>query len=116
MADVTIEISYSGLGAMLNSDFMVAEMARRAAKVRAYGETIAPIYSGRGRDATRGRYKASFSDGAFPGGGVHHDRAEGWVENDAPEALYVEYGNKGAEPHHTMYRALSEGAGDEGDK
>lgn len=112
MADFTIELSYAGIGEMLNADFMVAEMAARAGKVRAFAEGIAPVYAGQGYDPTRGRYKASFSDGAFPHGGIHHDRAEGWVENDAPEALYVEYGNRGNEPHHTMLRALSEGAGD----
>jgi hypothetical protein len=115
MADFEIELSYAGIGEMLNSDFMVAEMGRRAALVRAHAEGTAPVYDGKRYDPHRGQYKESFSDGAFPFGGIHHDRAEGWVENSAPHALYVEYGNRGAEPHHTMLRALAEGAGDIGE-
>lgn len=112
MADAQIYLSYTALGEMLNADFMVAEMERRAKMIEEWAFDRAPVYSGRGKDDHRGRYKASFSSGAFPHGGVHGDRAEGWVENTAPEALYVEYGNRGREPYHLMLRALYEGGHD----
>jgi hypothetical protein len=41
-------------------------------------------------------------------GGATSDRVEAVVYNDAPEAVQVEYGHRGAEPYHTLLRAAAE--------
>jgi hypothetical protein len=88
---------------MLCSERMQAEMHRRAEKVAAAAELDAPV--GSTSDPHAGRYKASFSvDSGVREGKTR--RAYGRVTNDAPEAVYVEYGNKNIDPHHTLGRAL----------
>ena len=109
--DVEVELSYQGLGLMLNAPFMVAEMERRMSHARDLAEAIAPV-GDPAEDPHSGRYLASFHVEAHPYGGVHNDRAEGELINDAPEALFVEYGSRGAEPFHIMLKALVEGARD----
>lgn len=81
---------------------MKAEMVRRAEKVKAAAEADAPVYTG--------RYKDSFKIES----GIRDEptrRAYARVENDSPEAVYVEFGTKNNEAHHTLQRAL-EAAGD----
>lgn len=107
--DIEFTFSYEKLGELLNSPEMVAEMDRRIKAAEAWAVAHAPVAK---TGKHRGRYKASFRSSAFPHGGASHDRAEGELVNDAPEALYVEYGNRGAEPYHLMLRALVEGARD----
>jgi Bacteriophage HK97-gp10, putative tail-component len=92
---------YKGGGEMLRTPEMQAEMRRRAEKVAAAAEAAAPVYPGpRG-----GQYKKSFSVSS----GVRERgsrRAFGRVTNDAPEAFYVEYGNRNTPRHRTLGRAL----------
>lgn len=110
MALITsIDLSYEGIGQLLRSPEMLAEMERRARKVKDRCIETAPV--GGRKDPHRGRYKDSFSVYTEPLGGIHKDRAEAGVINDSPEALYVEYGNRGAEPYRTMFHALEDAGG-----
>lgn len=109
--DVEVSLSYQGLGLMLNAPFMVAEMERRMENAKALAESIAPV-GDPATDKHSGRYLASFHVESGDYGGVHDDRAWAELVNDAPEALYVEYGHAGREPYNTMLKALVEGARD----
>src|ERR1700744_2458430 len=92
-----VSISYQGVGDMLRSDFMAAHMISRAQKVADLARSRAPVYSGSGRDPHRGRYKDSFQVLGTRAGGRNRDRAAGIVTNDAPEAVYVEFGARAHE-------------------
>lgn len=100
--------SYSGIGQLLRSDFIMADMVARAERVKALAEALAPVDTGSGHP---GRYKASFSVSAstsgrrgqfagplLPGqsrsslGGSRSRRARASVTNSAPESIWVEYG------------------------
>lgn len=101
MADASFNASYRGIGEMIRSIEMEAEMVRRAEKIKARAEAIAPV--GKPPDDKHpGRYKASFHVSSTKRGGVHHDRAEATVTNDSPEAFYVEYGSKKTPRYHTL--------------
>lgn len=77
--------SYEGIGELLKSPMVEAEMRRRADAVKAMAEATAPVDPTSGHP---GRYKASFEVTS----GLREDRAYGRVENVAPEAVEVEYG------------------------
>lgn len=119
MGSSTYQSSFAGVGAMLRSDFMQAEMGRRAQAVMDQAIATAPVYTGTGGDAHRGRYKDAFSMHTTDHGGWKGDRAAGIVTNDAPEAVFVEYSSTHAtdhgvrvqQGHHTMLNAL-QAAGD----
>lgn len=97
-----ISFSYDGIGQLLRSDFMAAEMVRRAQKVADLARSRAPVYSGSGRDPHRGRYKDSFQVlGTRTGGGYRKNRAAGIVINNSPEAVFIEYGTQA---HDTRIR------------
>ena len=103
----TLTFSYQAIGdELLRAGWMQAEMLARAEEVMAYAVAIAPVYTGRGWDPHRGRYRDSFytSSGI---GGYKHDRAAGYVHNDSPEALVVEFGNRNQRPHATLRTALN---------
>ncbi len=108
---VEVSLSYEGLGLMLNEPWMEAEMRRRMQNAEAYAVANAPVGDA-STDPHAGRYKDSFRTESGIYGGMHHDRAWADLVNDAPEALYVEYGRRGKEPYHTMLKALTEGARD----
>lgn len=99
---MTYKPDHLGIGEMLNSDFMEAAMLTVARKIEAIAITTAPIDE---HSSHPGRYKASFHVRSHRRGGATHDRAEAIVYNDAPEALYVEYGHHGREPYHTLRSA-----------
>lgn len=102
---MSYDADYKGIGEMLNAPWMVAEMVRRAEKGKAFAETIAPV------DQTGphpGRYKAAFRVEGKVGGGTRHNRAAGRLINDAPEAVFVEYGTANNPAHHVLLRSLDE--------
>jgi hypothetical protein len=121
MADVTVEMSYAAIGELMRAPEMEAEMVRRGEAVMALAIATAPVakqdddWDGR-PDPHRGRYKESFhiSSGpsGLPGATVLSDRAWCMVENDAPEAIMIEWGNKNITARHTLLKALIEGARD----
>lgn len=94
-----------GVGRMLDSDAMRIAMEVVAEEIRVRAEVIAPVYEGPGHDDHRGRYKASFHVKSELHAGATHDRAQATVYNDAPEAFFVEFGHRGAEPEHVLARA-----------
>jgi hypothetical protein len=93
---------YKGGAEMLSMPGMQAEMRRRAEHVQQAAEASAPV--GRGPDA--GRYKRSFTTTSGVRDRGRSRRVFGRVTNDAPEALYVEYGNRNTPRHRTLGRAL----------
>jgi hypothetical protein len=107
----TYEQSYQGVGELLRADFLIAEMHRRAERVKVVAEATAPVGKASDGDTHPGRYKASFSvesgirEGKKP-------RAVGRVVNDSPEAFMVEWGNRNVPRHRTLGKALH-GAGGE---
>lgn len=109
-----IKFDYAAVGELLRTPEMEAEMVRRMANVMELAISRAPV--GKGNDPHRIRYKESFhlSHGlsGMPGATTLADRAWAMVENDAPSAVWVEYGRKGDEPYHILLNALVEGAGD----
>jgi hypothetical protein len=94
--------SYRGIGDMLTMPGMQAEMHRKAENVMGEGEATAPVYRG----PTGGRYKRSFSVSSGVKGTGRNRRAFGRVTNDAPEAYFVEYGNRNTPRYRTLGRAL----------
>lgn len=99
---------YAAFGVeVLQADFMVAEMLRRAEKVKAFAEAIAPV-GDPATDPHSGRYKESFSVESGVEGEGRHRRAFGRVINSSPDAVLVEYVNG----DHVMSRAL-DAAGDD---
>lgn len=94
----TFRASYAGIGEMLRSPEMQAEMRRRAAKVKAAAEAAAPVETG--------DYKGSFHLSSGARGGIRRDRAYGRVTNTAGHAIYVEYGTSAQPAHHTLRNAL----------
>ncbi len=97
--------SYEGIGELLKSPMMEAEMRRRAEKVRAAAEARAPV-GDPASDPHPGRYKASFRVVSGRAGGVKGDRAFGRTLNDSPEAFYVEWGTSRQPAHHTLLNAV----------
>jgi hypothetical protein len=103
----TFQASYSGIGEMLRSEFMQAAMRARAEKVLVLAIATAPVYE---QGPHPGRYKAAFH---VESGVQHHktSRAYARVSNDAPEALYVEFGTRNNPAHHTLTKALDAARG-----
>jgi hypothetical protein len=98
---------YKNFGdAVLRSEWMVAEMRRRAEAVKAAAEALAPV-GDPATDSHAGRYKASFrAEAGIRKASQGSRRAVGRVINDSPEALAVEYGTRNNEARHVMTSAL----------
>lgn len=90
--------SYSGIGKMIRSPQMQAEMRRRAERIKAAAVITAPVDTG--------QYEHSFRVTSGARGGLKKDRAYGRVTNHAPHAFYVEFGTSKTPAHHTLRRAL----------
>jgi hypothetical protein len=99
-----LTLSYSGIGEMLRSEFMKAEMKRRADRVRDLAAATAPV--GPARDPHRGEFKSGFRSRAVNRGGRKDDRAAGYVENADPRAMHIEFGTSRTPAHHTLRNAL----------
>jgi hypothetical protein len=102
MTDMKYTWSSTGIGEMLNSDMMKRGMEAYAEEIKVRAEVLAPVAQ---TGKHRGRYKASFHVKSQLYGGATHDRAEAIVYNDSPEAFYVEFAHRGAEPEHVLARA-----------
>ena len=94
----TFRASYKGIGKMIRSPEMQAEMRRRAEKVAAAAEAAAPVESG--------DYKGSFKVTSGARGGSRKNRAFGRVTNTSSHAVYVEYGTSKVRARHTLRDAL----------
>lgn len=97
--------SYKGIGELLCSPMIVKEMRRRAEKVKAAAEAIAPDAPPFGQG-----YIADFEvESGIREGRTR--RAFGRVKNTSPHAFYVEFGGrawggKKTPRHRTLGRAL----------
>lgn len=87
---------YGGIGDMLTSDFMKADMLARAERIKATAEATSPKETG--------EYASSFHASVKI---QHHEtaRAAGVVTNTSEHAFYVEYGGKGTPKYHTLLNA-----------
>ena len=103
----SFKMSRKGVGELLRSDFIEAEMLRRAEVIKAIAESIAPI--GGAGDPHPGLYKSSFKVSSTSRGGRKKDRATAAVYNTTHYAPSVEYGNKNSSGHHVLLRAAQIG-------
>lgn len=96
----TFNASYEGLGELLQAEFVRAELVRRAEKVKAAAEAIAPDAPPYGVG-----YKYEFE---VSSGTQHHltTRAFARVSNHSRHALFVEFGGQSTPKHRTLGRAL----------
>jgi hypothetical protein len=105
--------SYQGIGEMLRSDGMIADMRRRAENVMAEAVANAPVGDPGGTwpDPHPGLYRAGFhvESGVRSRGKTR--RAYGRATNDAPHALAVEYGWGKTPRYRTLGTALFAAAG-----
>lgn len=93
-----VRINYRGVGEMLCSPWMVAEMHRRAERVAERARVTAPHSSG--------QFAASFEVSS----GIRQARtrrAYGRVTNTDPAARYIEFGTEDTPAHRTLGRALA---------
>jgi hypothetical protein len=109
-----IKFDYVAVGELLRTPEMEAEMVRRMANVMELAISRAPYAPS--SDPHHVHYRDSFhlSHGrmGMPGAHTLNDRAWAMVENDAPDAIFIEYGNKHIARMHILLNALIEGAGD----
>lgn len=97
----TFKPSYTGIGEMIRSPEVRAEMVRRAEKVKAQAEATAPYDA---KSTTH--YKDAFHVTSTSRGGKDKDRAAATVVNDDAAAFFIEWGNANITKHRTLGRAL----------
>lgn len=101
------KMSHKGVGQLLRSEMVRAEMVRRAELVKSTAESIAPV--GGAGDPHPGHYKASFHVTSTRRGGRRRDRATATVTNSSYYARFVEYGTEKVPAHHVLLRAARAG-------
>lgn len=94
----------TGVGELLRSPMIQAEMVRRAQIIKSVAESIAPEGVPPG-DPHPGLYRASVVVTSRKRGGRKRDRATATATNRAPYARWVEYGTERVRAHHVMLRA-----------
>lgn len=102
------KMSKKGVGELLKSRMVQADMLHRAEKIEDAAIAIAPVYAG-AWDANPGHYKESFKVTTTTRGGRRKDRATATVTNTAYYARWVEYGTEKVRPHHVLLRAAQAG-------
>jgi len=100
-------MSRKGVGELLRSPMVRAEMVRRAEVIKGVAEAIAPV--GGPSDPHAGTYKSSFYVTSTDRGGRRRDRAVAVVGNRAYYARWVEYGTEKVPAHHVLLRAAVTG-------
>lgn len=104
------KMSKKGVGQLLRSRMIQADMLARAERIEDAAVAIAPVYAGTW-DTNRGQYKASFKVTTTTRGGRRKDRATATVTNTAYYARWVEYGTEKVPAHHVLLRAARAGGG-----
>ena len=100
-----------GVGELLRSPMIEAEMLRRAEAIRDAAVAISPVGTA-AWDPHPGLYKTSWTVTSTRTGGRRRDRATATVTNSAPYARWVEYGTERVPAHHVLLRAtLTAGGG-----
>lgn len=107
MAPARFKMSKRGVGQLLRSPMVRAEMVRRAELIKSVAEGIAPV--GGPSDPHAGTYKANFYATSTDRGGRRRDRATATVGNRSYYARWVEYGTERVRPHHVLLRAAQAG-------
>lgn len=97
---------YAGFGALLQGPEMQAEMRKRAERIAAAAEAIAPVGDAAKGDKHPGQYKASFEVESGVTDSLRGRRAYGRVTNTAPHAAAVEFGNAHSPAQHVLGRAV----------
>jgi hypothetical protein len=102
------KMSRKGVGQLLRSPMMQAEMLRRAEVIKDVAIDISPIDE---VGPHPGHYKESWETDSTPRGGASRDRAVAYVRNTAYYARWVEYGNgtPSGPAHHVLLRAAAIG-------
>lgn len=95
-----------GVGQLLRSPMIQAEMLRRAEVIKAVAVATSPVYV---KGAHAGRYKASWETDSTSRGGRRKDRAVAYVRNTSHYARWVEYGTERVHAHHVLLRAAQSG-------
>lgn len=103
------KMSTRGVGQLLNSSMISAEMLRRAEVIKALAEAISPV--GGPGDPHSGEYKTSwYAKVQRKGvGRSGKKRPVGVVGNRAYYARWVEYGTERVRAHHVLLRAATIG-------
>lgn len=101
-------MSRKGVGELLRSPQIEAEMLRRANVIKAAAVSISPVGTS-AWDPHPGMYKASWHVSSTRRGGRRRDRAVATVWNSAPHARFVEYGTERVHAHHVLLRAAQAG-------
>lgn len=101
------KMSRRGVGQLLKSPEIEAEMLRRAELIKSVAEAIAPV--GGPGDPHSGAYRAAFQTSSTRRGGRRRDRAVAKVSNTSYYARWVEYGTERVHAHHVLLRAARAG-------
>ena len=99
-----------GVGALLKSPMIEAEMLRRAEVIKSAAVAMSPV--GGAGDPHPGHYKGSWSTDSTRRGGRRRDRAVAYVRNSSSYARFVEYGTEKVPAHHVLLRAAQIGGRD----
>lgn len=101
------KVSRKGVGQLLRSPMVQAEMLRRAEVIKSTAIALSP--TGGAGDPHPGQYRASWSTDSTARGGRRRDRATAAVRNTAPHARWVEWGTEKVPAHHVLLRAAQTG-------
>lgn len=103
------KMSNRGVGQMLNSPMIAAEMLRRAEVIKSVGESISPV--GGPGDPHPGQYKRSWYAKVERKaiGRSRKKRPVGVVGNSSYYARWVEWGTEKVHAHHVLLRAAQIG-------
>lgn len=97
-------MSRKGVGQLLRSPMVEAEMLRRGETIKSVAVAISPVGTS-ARDTHPGQYKGSWHVSSTRRGGRRRDRAVATVSNSAYYARWVEYGTERVPAHHVLLRA-----------
>jgi hypothetical protein len=103
------KMSRKGVGQLLRSRMIEADMLYRAEKIEAVAEATSPV--GGPADPHRGLYKSSWVVTSTSRGGRRRDRATATVTNTAPHAAWVEWGTENYAGRHILLQAAQAGGG-----
>ncbi|WP_406418437.1 HK97 gp10 family phage protein [Streptomyces sp. NBC_01614] len=96
-----------GVGQLLKSEMIRADLVRRAEDIRAAAVALSPV--GGSGDPHPGQYKGSWEVDSTRRGGRRRDRAVAYVRNGMYYARWVEYGTERVPAHHVLLRAAAAG-------
>lgn len=108
MATARFKMSRKGVGQLLRSPQVEADMLRRANAVMAAAVGISPVGDA-ARDPHPGLYKSSWNVTSTTRGGRRKDRATATVYNTAAHAAHVEFGTERIAAQHVLLRAAQAG-------